>query len=270
MIVLPHVKGDGNTTYGTWMRVARASIRPRASLHVIIRPHASFARASIRPRASLHVRIFGADKHLHCPQPQHHHNKITMKLFAILFLLVGSAAAFAPLSPVAFAARTSSTASTFCLEMSRIGNWIRHRRAKRKERREERMLEELTEDFSDDAVIIFGEPGVPEFMNVTEYLAAEENLFASFPHLTIDAEEAELSDLEGDGVKIINTVVSGTFVGEDYVYGDNAAIVANGMTVSKDTIYELLVEDGLITNMVIIGASPDFFYETVAATLAED
>lgn len=71
-------------------------------------------------------------------------------------------------------------------------------------------------------------------------------------------------------MKIINTVVSGTFVGEDYVYGDNAAIVANGMTVSKDTIYELLVEDGLITNMVIIGASPDFFYETVAATLAED
>lgn len=189
-----------------------------------------------------------------------------MKLLAIVFLLVGSAAAFAPPRPVTFVAHTSSTASTTSLEMSRIRNWIKNRRAKRKERREERMIEAIREDFADDAIIIFGEIGVPDTMNLTEYLSAEDNIFASFPDLTIDAKEAELSDLEGDGVKIVNAVVSGTFTGEDYVYGDKPAIVATGETVSKDTVYKLTVEDDLITKMIIIGASPDFFYEAVAVT----
>ena len=99
-------------------------------------------------------------------------------------------------------------------------------------------------------------------------LQAEEQLCASFPDLTIDADEAALTDLEGDGVKVIDAVVSGTFSGEDYVYGDNAAIVATGVAVSKETVYKLTVEDDLITKVVIIGGSPDYFYEAV--TVSED
>lgn len=200
-----------------------------------------------------------------------------MKLFAISFLLfVSSTIGFAPPSRspgVAFV--THRTANSYLttstsLEMSRIGNWIKNRRKKRKERREEKEIEAIREDFADDAIIIFGEIGVPDSMNLTEYLAAEEALFASFPDLTIDADEAEITDLEGDGVKVVDAVVSGTFTGEDYVYGDNPAVVATGAAISKETVYKLTVEDDLITKMIIIGGSPDYFYEAVAATPAED
>ncbi len=97
-------------------------------------------------------------------------------------------------------------------------------------------------------------------------LQAEEQPRAPFPDLTIDADEAALTDLEGDGVKVIDTVVSGTFSGEDYVHGDNAAIVATGAAASKEAVYELNVEDDLITKVVIIGGSPDYFYEAVAVS----
>lgn len=194
-----------------------------------------------------------------------------MKIFSSLLLLlsVGSIAAFAPPNPVTFVARTtasSSVVSSTALDMSRVGKFIKNRRKNRKERREEREIEAIREDFADDAIIIFGEIGVPDSMSLDDYISQEDALFASFPDLTIDADEAAIGDLEGDGVKVVDAVVTGTFTGEDYVYGDNPAIVATGEAVSKETVYKLTVEDDLITKMVIIGGSPDYFYEAVTVT----
>mmetsp|Transcript_17890 Transcript_17890/g.38824 ORF Transcript_17890/g.38824 Transcript_17890/m.38824 type:complete len:202 (-) Transcript_17890:128-733(-) len=156
--------------------------------------------------------------------------------------------------PVAFFSSTSDAATK---TKGPIRNWL----AKRKAKKEIKKIRSL---FADDAVIcVATEDNV---ISLADYVAAEEALFASFPDLSFDYDEDCLADDFGDGVFILDGVLTGTFTGEDYVYGDDAdAIVATGEAVAKETVYTMTVLDGLITKMLIAGGTPQFFYDQVAA-----
>ena len=135
------------------------------------------------------------------------------------------------------------------------------------ERHAKKEIRKLESLFAPDAeiVVVDGEDPV----GVSDYISTMESLFDSFPDLTIDADETALTDDVGDGVVEIDATVSGTFTGAAYAYGDGvAAVKATGTAVSKDVVFKMTVLSDKITNLVIVGGYPKYFYETVAA--AED
>jgi len=141
--------------------------------------------------------------------------------------------------------------------MGPIARWFAKHRA-------ERELKKLEKLFAPDAVIILISSNNTE-LSLPEYIAAEAALFASFPDLKLEYTEADITDDHGDGEFIIDAVLTGTFTGADYVYGDGMeAVVATGAALSKETIYTLTVVDGKITKLLIAGGDPQWFYEQVA------
>lgn len=135
------------------------------------------------------------------------------------------------------------------------------------ERHEKKELKKLASLFADDAEIIVVDGEDP--VGVSDYIATMEDMFASFPDLTIDADETALTDDVGDGVVKVNATISGTFTGADFAYGDGVeAVKATGTAVTKDVVFEMTVLSDKIEKLVIVGGYPKYFYETVAA--AED
>lgn len=138
-----------------------------------------------------------------------------------------------------------------------IRKWFMERHAKKE-------LKKLESLFAPDATITVVDGSDP--VGVSDYIATMEDMYASFPDLTIDADEAALTDDVGDGVVEVDATISGTFTGAAYAFGDGAAAVeANGTAVSKEVVFKMTVLSDKITDLVIVGGFPQYFYETVAA-----
>jgi hypothetical protein len=141
--------------------------------------------------------------------------------------------------------------------MGPIRNWLARRKVKKE-------IKKINKLFADDAVICIATED--DVLSLDDYVAAEEAMFASFPDLTFEFDEESLADDDGDGVFVLDGVLKGSFTGADYVYGDDAAaVVATGAAVTKETVYTITVLGGKITKLVIVGGTPQFFYEEVAA-----
>lgn len=138
-----------------------------------------------------------------------------------------------------------------------IRKWFMERHAKHE-------LKKLASLFADDATIVIADGEDP--VGVSDYISTMEDLYASFPDLTIDADETALTDDVGDGAVEIDATISGTFTGAEYAYGDGAAAyVATGTKVSKDVTFQMTVVSYKIESLVIVGGYPKYFYDTVAA-----
>ena len=130
-------------------------------------------------------------------------------------------------------------------------------------RRKAREIAALKADFADDCVVYISEN---TSLSIDDYIAAEEAVFASFPDLTIDYDESEVDDEKGNAMVEVECVITGTFSGVDYVYGDQPAIVASGAAISKPSVWTFTVVDDKVTKLVIVGLDPKSLYATVAVT----
>lgn len=176
----------------------------------------------------------------------------------------GAYAAGLALAGTAAAASMAQQQCTSCdIKSMPIHKWF----MKHRENKEIKKIQSL---FADDAEVIFTEVDVPESMSLADYLAAEESLYASFPDLSVTYFSDALSDNVGDGLVEVDALVSGTFTGEDFVYGDNPAVVATGEAISKATTYKMVVHNNKIIKLVIVGGTPKFFYDAVAAETPTD
>ena len=138
-----------------------------------------------------------------------------------------------------------------------IRKWFMERHAKKE-------LKKLKSLFADDAEIVIVDGTDP--VGVADYIDTMESLYASFPDLTIDADETVLTDDVGDGVVEVDATISGTFTGADYAFGDDVeAVEATGTSVSKDVVFQMTVLNDKIEKLVIVGGYPKYFYDEVAA-----
>lgn len=102
-------------------------------------------------------------------------------------------------------------------------------------------------------------------MPVTDFVAAEEAMYLSFPDMTIEYDTESVDDGKGNGVVEMDATVTGTFTGADYIVGDKTdAIVATGKAVSKQTTFTFTYENEKIVKLQIIGLDPFTLYDEVA------